>query len=159
MAANIHQIVTEYEERVRRLPHVPALSYGRPMLRDDGAPNKFFLMYLFTDNVMSIEFLQKVGLLRSTTLCNNCHRDMTSVVEEGFRWRCNRRVAGIKCYQYASIRQGSWFEHSKLCWKRALGPIGPSALFLQMMTAPRDAPAVVPPSFSISAHRYRHLLY
>jgi hypothetical protein len=56
MAANIQQIVNEYEERVRRLPNVPALSYGRPMLRDDRAPNRFFIMYLFTDNVMSIEF-------------------------------------------------------------------------------------------------------
>jgi hypothetical protein len=28
MAANIQQIVSEYEERVRRLPHVPALSHG-----------------------------------------------------------------------------------------------------------------------------------
>jgi hypothetical protein len=100
MAANIQQIVNEYEERVQRLPNVPALSYGRPMLRDDGAPNTFFLMYLFTDNVMSTEFLQKVRLPRCTRLCNNCHRDMTSAVsgvKEGFRWRCNRRVAGIKC--------------------------------------------------------------
>jgi hypothetical protein len=56
MAANIQQIVNEYEERVRRLPNVPALSYGRPMLRDDGAPNRFFLTYLFTENVMFIEF-------------------------------------------------------------------------------------------------------
>jgi hypothetical protein len=39
MAATIIEIVTEYEQRVRRLPHVPALSYGRPMLRDDGAPS------------------------------------------------------------------------------------------------------------------------
>jgi hypothetical protein len=56
MAANINEIVTDYEESVLRLQHVPALSCGRPMLRDDGAPNKFFLMYLFTDNVMSTEF-------------------------------------------------------------------------------------------------------
>jgi hypothetical protein len=68
MAANIQQIVNEYEERVRRLLNVPALSYGRPMLRDDGAPNRFFLMYLFTDNVMSIEFLQKVGRLVQCSL-------------------------------------------------------------------------------------------
>jgi hypothetical protein len=34
MSANIIEIVTDYEERVLRLPHVPALSCGRPMLRD-----------------------------------------------------------------------------------------------------------------------------
>jgi hypothetical protein len=34
MAANIIEVVTDYEERVRRLPHVPALSCGCPMLRD-----------------------------------------------------------------------------------------------------------------------------
>jgi hypothetical protein len=115
MAEILQNIVNDYEQRVRRLPHVPHFSYRRTMLRDDGAPNKFFLIYLFTDNVMAIEFLQKVGLLRSTMLCNNCHRDMTwfaaSGVKDWFRWRCHRRVAGVKCEQSASINHSIQFVH------------------------------------------------
>jgi hypothetical protein len=34
--------VTEYEKRLRRMQHVPQLSYGRVMLRDDGDLNRFF---------------------------------------------------------------------------------------------------------------------
>jgi hypothetical protein len=37
------------------------------MLRDDGALNKFFLMYLFIDNVMSIEFFLQWSRLLSAS--------------------------------------------------------------------------------------------
>jgi hypothetical protein len=43
------QLVTEYEEFLQKMQHVPEFSYGRSMLRDDGSPNRFFLTYLFTD--------------------------------------------------------------------------------------------------------------
>jgi hypothetical protein len=32
------------------------------MLRDDGAPNRFFLMYLFCDESMAIQYLKDIGL-------------------------------------------------------------------------------------------------
>jgi hypothetical protein len=80
MADILKTIVNEYEQRVRRMPHVPPFSFQRTMLRDDGAPNRLFLMYLFTDYVMAIEFLQKVRLIRSTMLCNNCHLHLRTQV-------------------------------------------------------------------------------
>jgi hypothetical protein len=67
---------------------------------------------------MSIACLKKVGLLRIMMLCNNCGREMTwcpvSSVNEGVLWRWHKRVSGITCNQSASIRQGSWFQDSKL---------------------------------------------
>jgi len=33
---------------------------------------------------------------------------------DGFSWRCQRRVAGARCNQSASIRHRSWFQWSKL---------------------------------------------
>jgi len=51
-----------YEERVRSMPSVPRLSYGRQMLRSDGDPNRLFLIYLFTDHSMAIEFLKDIGI-------------------------------------------------------------------------------------------------
>ena len=43
------QLVTEYQELLLKMQHVPEFSYGRSMLWDDGSPNRFFLAYLFTD--------------------------------------------------------------------------------------------------------------
>jgi len=47
MVARLLEMVTDYEKRLRTMQHVPGFSYGSPMLRDDGCPNKFFFMYLF----------------------------------------------------------------------------------------------------------------
>ena len=43
MVENVMHSTSEYEERLRRCQYVPRLSFGRRMLRDDGAPNRFFL--------------------------------------------------------------------------------------------------------------------
>jgi len=56
-------ITSEYEERLRRCQYVPRLSFGRRMLRDDGAPNRFFLNYLFCNESMAIQYLKDIGLI------------------------------------------------------------------------------------------------
>jgi len=43
MVEHLVKVTSEYEERLRRCEYVPRFSFGRPMLRDDGAPNQFFL--------------------------------------------------------------------------------------------------------------------
>ena len=70
-------VVTEYEERTRRMQHVSLFSYGRRMLRDDGGPKRFFFNYLFSDQTMGTEFFKNLGLHRSKMLCKNCVQDMT----------------------------------------------------------------------------------
>jgi hypothetical protein len=79
---------------------------------DDSNPNRFFLTYLFTDQAVAIEFLQDVGLLQSQMPCNTCGQDMAwtsdSSLREGFRWRCQRRVAGTRCNQSASTIERMW---------------------------------------------------
>jgi hypothetical protein len=70
MVARILQVVTEYEQRLRRTRFAPKLSYGRPMLSEDGGPNTMFFTCLFCDEAMALEFLKDVGLLRSKELCN-----------------------------------------------------------------------------------------
>ena len=97
---------------------MPRFSYGRRMLRDDGAPNRCFLMYLFGEESIAIQFLKDIGILRSKMLCNTCGQDMTWSVDhsvrEGFRWRCLRRVGGVRCNHSASRKLGSWFHNSNL---------------------------------------------
>jgi len=89
MVENIVRITSEYEARLPRGDYVPRFSYIRRMLRDDGDPNRFFLMYLFCEEPTVIQFLKDIGLLRCTMKCNSCGRDMTSAdpsVSERFRW-------------------------------------------------------------------------
>jgi hypothetical protein len=57
MVEKVMHIISEYEERLRMCQHVRRLSFGRRMLRDDGAPNRFFLMYLSCDESMAIQYL------------------------------------------------------------------------------------------------------
>jgi len=49
------EVVTDYEERLRRKDYVQRLSYGRRMVRDDDGPNRYFLMYLFSEQSMAME--------------------------------------------------------------------------------------------------------
>jgi len=63
MVENVMHITSEYEERLRRCKYVPRLSFGRRMLTDDRAPNRFFLMHLFCNETMAIQYLKDIGLI------------------------------------------------------------------------------------------------
>ena len=118
LRVTVVKIFAEYEERLRTMPYVPRFLYRCRMLQDGGGPNRFFLTYLFCHQAMATEFLKGIDLLRSKMKCNTCGRDMTwsadSNLPEGFRWRCQRRVAGVSCNKSASIKQGLWFQQSNL---------------------------------------------
>jgi len=94
------------------------------MVWDDRGPNRYFLIYLFCEQSIAIEFLKDIGLLQSKLQCNTSGRDMTwsadSNISEGFCWRCHRRVVGVRCNQSASIKQGSWFQQSNLTLQEIL---------------------------------------
>jgi hypothetical protein len=108
MVAKLVQIVEDYENRLQETPFVARASYGRRMQREDGGPHRDFLMYVFCEQSMAIQFLKNIGLLQSKMQCNTCGRDMTwsadRNITEGFRWRCQRSVAGIRCNQFVSIK-------------------------------------------------------
>jgi len=103
------------------MPFFPRLLYGRRMLLEDGGPNRDFLSFLVCDEGFAMHFLKDVGLLRSKVHCDTCGRDMTSAepsIPEGFRWRCRRKVAGVKCSK--SIKAGTWFQQSNLTFRKVL---------------------------------------
>ena len=77
MVQRIQEIVTKYEDRLREMQSVPKLSYGRRLVRTDGAPNRMFFTCLFCHHELAIQFLKDVGLIRSKVQCNTCERDMT----------------------------------------------------------------------------------
>jgi len=67
---------------------------------------------------MAIQFLKDVGLIPSMLQCNICERGMTWIADtdrsDGFRWRCPKSVARVRCRGTASIRHGCWFRLSNL---------------------------------------------
>jgi len=67
---------------------------------------------------MAIQFLKDVGLIASKVQCNICERDMMWTADpdcsDGFRWRCPKSVARVRCRGTASIRHGCWFLLSNL---------------------------------------------
>ena len=118
MVQRLQEIVSEYDDRLRKMQLVPRFSYGRGLLRKDGAPNRMFLTFLFGHQELAIQFLKDVGLIPSKVQCNICQRDMlwTAYPDRsgGFRWRCRKSVARVRCRGTASIRHGSWFRLSNL---------------------------------------------
>jgi hypothetical protein len=118
MVDNISIIYTQYKERLRAMYKLARFSQGHRMVRSDGAPNRAFFHNLFNDHSMATEFLKDIGLIRRTMQCDSCGQDMKwserQDINDGVQWRCQRRVAGARCNWSASIRHGSWFQHSRL---------------------------------------------
>jgi hypothetical protein len=56
MVKQLIQVTSEYEKKLRRYEYVPKFWHGRRMLRDDGGPNRFILMYRFCEQPLAIQF-------------------------------------------------------------------------------------------------------
>jgi hypothetical protein len=67
--------VAEYDNRLK-LHFVPKLSYGRTLLRKDGAPSRMFLTCLFICQKLAVQLLKDVGLFPRKVQCKRC-QDMT----------------------------------------------------------------------------------
>jgi hypothetical protein len=85
----ISTVISEYQRRLINMPYVPETTYGRAALGKDVVANDLFLMFLFSDKEVGVQFLKDVGLLRSKATCNTCGRDMIWYAEpnrkDGFR--------------------------------------------------------------------------
>jgi len=88
-------------KKLREMPYVPETSYQRDLLGYCDEENKIFLMFLFCDQAIGMQVLKDAGLIRSKAQYNSCGRDMTWYSErnvpDGFRWRCQKMVVGIRC--------------------------------------------------------------
>ena len=92
------------------MPYVPKRSYRHSAVGINGYVNKVFLMFLFSDKDLGIQFLKDMGLIRSKEPCSTCG-DMTWCADptttDGIKWQCRREVAEAKCSQSKAIRHGS----------------------------------------------------
>jgi hypothetical protein len=69
-AGNITSVITSYQDRLKGLTNVPATTYGRAVIGEDGVANKLFLAFLFADKEVAIQFLKDTGLLRLSVVCS-----------------------------------------------------------------------------------------
>ena len=109
MMEKLREVVNENEKRLHEMRFVPRSSYGRPMLWEDGGPNRNFLTYVLCDQGFAMQVLKDVGLLQSKVQWNTCGQDMTwsaeSTIPEQYTWRCPKKVAGFKCSESRSINR------------------------------------------------------
>jgi hypothetical protein len=54
MVKNIKSTICCYQKRLITLPCVPATSYGRATLGEEGVVNKLFIIFLFSDKNVGI---------------------------------------------------------------------------------------------------------
>jgi hypothetical protein len=63
MAHALQAVIEIYKERLMAMPMAPKHSFGRAAFGVDGAVNILFLMYLFLDLDIAIQFLKDTGLI------------------------------------------------------------------------------------------------
>jgi hypothetical protein len=123
MAQALLAVIANYKQRLMAMPQAPRHSFGRAAFGVDGAVNRLFLMYLFLDLDIAIQFLKHTGLIPSQMTCPTCGLNLTwrpeSQRRDQFRWRCRRRAATV-CSASRSIKYGSWFDHSCLTFQEVL---------------------------------------
>jgi hypothetical protein len=102
MVHHISNVIKEYQDKLREMPHVPKISYHRDSLGYCGDENETIFTFLFCNRDIGNQFMKDAGLIRSKVQCNSCGRDMTWYAEpsvpDGFKWRCRRMVRGNRCF-------------------------------------------------------------
>jgi hypothetical protein len=70
-------IIATYQQRIAAKPYVPGTTYGRPTFSANGVLNKLFLVFLFSERDVSVQFLKAVRLIPSSMLCCGCGSKMS----------------------------------------------------------------------------------
>jgi hypothetical protein len=76
MVEEIKNVITTYQRCLMEMPYIPATSYGRNALGDEGDANELFLTYLFGNKEGGIQFLKDVELICCNVTCNARGCDM-----------------------------------------------------------------------------------
>jgi hypothetical protein len=77
MVQALKAVIDDYLQRLMAMPWGPKPSFGRKVFGDDGAVIRLFIMYLFLDFGIAIQFLKDTCLIRSQMTCYTCCLDMT----------------------------------------------------------------------------------
>ena len=75
MVQRITTITKDYQDRLRDMPYVPKTSFQWDLLGFRSDANKPFLIFLFSDYAIGLQFLKDVRLIRSNVQCNSRGHD------------------------------------------------------------------------------------
>ena len=79
MVHHICNVIKEYQDKLREMPFVPKTSYQRHSLGYCGDTNKTFLVFLFNNSAIGIQFPKDAGLICCNVQCNSSGRDRRHV--------------------------------------------------------------------------------
>ena len=105
-----------HQQRIAAKPYVPATTYGRPTLGASGVQNKLFLVFLFSEHDVCVQFLKNVRPIPNSVVCCRFGSQMSWCVDKSVkgRWRCLRAISVTACHASISFRHGTWFQQSNL---------------------------------------------
>jgi len=90
--ADIHviSVIETYQRRLNSKPYVPSTTFGRGTLGVNGIANKLFLAFPFSNPEVGFQFMEDVGLIRSSVVCCKCGSQVSWCVsnnrKDGYRW-------------------------------------------------------------------------
>ena len=73
-------IIIIYRQRIYK-QNVPSKTYCQATLGANGAPNKLFILFLFTGDDFGVQFSKDVGLIPNTMVCCKCGPQMSWCVD------------------------------------------------------------------------------
>jgi len=131
---SVTSIIATYQQQIAAKPYVPAMTYRRPTLGTSGVPNRLFLVFLFSEHNIGVQFLKDVGLIPSSMVCCRCGSQMSWCIDESvkdhYQWQCLRVISATACRASISIRHGTWFQQSNLNFMEVLLLMTSFAVFL-----------------------------
>jgi hypothetical protein len=83
MAQALQAVLATYNQRLMAMPVAPRYSFRRAAFGIDGAVNRLFLMCLFLDLDIAIQFLKDTGLIPSQITFPTCGLNMNAVISSG----------------------------------------------------------------------------
>ena len=101
MDTSVTSIIATYQQRIAAKPYVLVTTYGCPTPGTNSVPNKLFLVFLFSEHDVGVQFLKNVGLIPSTMVCCRCGSQMSwcvnKSVRDHYRRRCLWAISANTC--------------------------------------------------------------
>jgi hypothetical protein len=69
MDNRVTSVIQTYQQRLYSKPYVLSSTFGRATLDADGVASKLFIVFLFSDPDVGVQFLKYVGLIQSGMMC------------------------------------------------------------------------------------------
>ena len=119
----VTSIIIVYRQRIYK-PYVPSTTYVWATPGANGAPNKLFIAFLFSDDVVGVQLFKDVGLIPNSMACCKCGPQLSwcvnSSVKVVYWWRYLRLISASACRASTSVSHGTRFQQNNLIFIEVL---------------------------------------